>query len=131
MGVLLVAVPSHAQSQLSANPNPVALTGSAPNAQVTIGGSGDFTITNQVGSFFSVVPQGFTAPTGLGVQATNVGPCTTSACSGSFTLHPTQAGGGTDVVVQVTFTPGIGGGGGVGGAARVAGGVVMPMLMTA
>jgi len=111
---LLVAVPGRSQSQLSATPNPVALSGSPGGGvvQVTVSGSGPFTIINQVGSFFSLSETADTAPTtNLYVSVANTS-CSNGGvtCSGSFTLHPTSSGGGTDVVVQVTFCPGSCGG---------------------
>jgi len=113
---LLVAAPGRAQSQLSATPNPVALSGTNLNVQVTVSGSGPFTIINQVGSFFSLSETADTAPTtptsNLYVSVANTS-CSNGGvtCSGSFTLHPTSSGGGTDVVVSVTFCPGGGCGG--------------------
>ena len=110
---LLVAVPGRSQSQLSATPSPVGLSASAEFVQVTVGGSGTFSITNQVGTFFNVNPASTTAPTTVqvGLASTLCSNGGTTACNGSFTLHPTSAtGGGTDVVVPVTFTPGGGGG---------------------
>src|SRR5271157_2986055 len=105
---LLVAAPGRAQSQLSATPNPVALSGTNLNVQVTVSGSGPFTIINQVGSFFSVSETADTAPASFIVSVANTG-CSNGgvACNGSITLHPTSAsGGGTDVPITVTFCPG-------------------------
>jgi len=111
-----MVMPAPSLSQLTVTPNPVALSGSVTSVEVTVGGSGPFTIINQVGSFFSLSETADTAPTtNLYVSVANTS-CSNGnvTCSGSFTLHPTSSGGGTDVVVSVSFCPGNGcAGGGV------------------
>jgi len=107
---LLVAVPGRSQSQLSATPNPVALSGTNLNVAVTTGGSGPYTITPS-GGFFSVSGGG-NAPDSFTVSVSNTG-CSNGGvtCNGSITLHPTSpSGGGTNVSISVTFTPGSGSG---------------------
>src|ERR1017187_5224476 len=95
---------SLAQSQLSATPNPAALSGTVLNVQVAVAGSGPFTIQPS-GAFFSVSESSDTAPATFTVSVSNTS-CSNGnvTCNGSITLHPTSASGGTDVSIGVTFT---------------------------
>ena len=64
------SVPALAQSQLSAIPGNVALSGTVLNVQVAVAGSGPFTIV-PTGPFFSVSETADTAPATFFVSLTN------------------------------------------------------------
>jgi hypothetical protein len=106
------ALTAFAQSQLSAIPGNVALSGTVLNVQVAVAGSGPFTIL-PTGPFFSVSETADTAPATFLVSLSNT-TCSNGnlTCNGSITLHPTSASGGSDVSIGVTFSPGAAGGGG-------------------
>jgi len=116
----LLSTAVYAQSQLSVSPSPIALSGTNLNIQVSVTGSGAFTIA-QSGAFFSVSENSDTAPATFIVSVSNTS-CSNGGvtCNGSITIHPTGSGGGSDVVVPVTFTPGFGNGGGGGGSTLTA-----------
>ena len=100
-----------AQSQLSATPGAVSLSGTVLNVQVAVAGSGPFAILPS-GSFFTVSETSDTAPAVFTVSVANT-TCSNGnlICMGSITLHPTSPSTGSDVAIPVSFTPGPGAGG--------------------